>query len=301
VACIYEHQVRMVCALAKRWRGAGAGWSGLYLHAHAFHFPGRLAPGVKRRWPVTRALRDRGLRGLLMLDEGMAPRVQQELGIPVMVAPDPADAVRGVDEPLVGQARARAEGRPVVGVFGHLLPSKGVATLARCAIDPGSAQVAFWFVGAIHWPMFDAEEAGLLKRLAAGERQNVWLNDARIPDEAGYNALVAACDVLFAAYRDFPHSSNTLAKAAIFEKPVIVSEGHLMARRVREFRLGLVVPQDDPAASLAAIQRLCADPAGWAAQTKPRWSEYRELHSPTRLRAVLGDFFGSRDPDPDQR
>ncbi len=300
VACLYEHQTRMVCALADRWRGR-AEWSGLYLHAHAFHHPSRLAPGVKRRWPVTRALRDRGLRGLLMLDEGMAPRVGRELGIPVLVAPDPADATRGGGGALAAEARASAGRRPVVGVFGHLLPSKGVATLARCAMDPGAGETAFWFVGAIHWPMFDAEEAGLLKRLAAGERGNVWLHDARIPDEATYNELVDACDVLFAAYRDFPHSSNTLAKAAIFEKPVIVSEGHLMANRVREFRLGVVVPQDDATASLAAIRRLCADPAGWAAETKPRWREYRELHSPERLRSVLGDFFGARKSAPDQR
>lgn len=288
-ACLYEHQTRMIDAVLAGLPGRV--WSGLYMQAHAYHRPGVRAPGVKKKWPVKRLWARPGLRGLLMLDEGMAPRVEADIGRPVALAPDLAESACREDEPLAAEAKRRAGGKPSAGLLGHLLPSKGVGTLARALIDDGAPDLAALLAGEVHWAMFGEEETALLRRLRDGERANVWLREGRVPDEPAYNALLRSCDVLCAAYRDFPHSSNTLTKAAIFERPVVVSEGHLMARRVREYRLGEVVPQDDPAALLAALRGIARDPAAWRERTRPRWAEYRELHSEARLASVLAGFF----------
>jgi hypothetical protein len=43
--------------------------------------------------------------------------------------------------------------------------------------------------------------------------------------------------------------------------------------------MGEVVPQDDHAAIIQAIQSLTQDYPGWLAKNNPRWQAYRELNS----------------------
>lgn len=60
----------------------------------------------------------------------------------------------------------------------------------------------------------------------------------KIPDESCFNALIAESDLIFAAYKQFTGSSNLLTKAAAFRKPVIVSRGLCMGRRVEQYGTG---------------------------------------------------------------
>jgi hypothetical protein len=141
--------------------------------------------------------------------------------------------------------------------------------------------------------MFKAPQKELLERAMHAARTAIFLPQ-RVPDSAAFNALVVACDVLFAAYHDFPHSSNMLTVAAVLEKPIIVSEGQLMAQRVREYRLGEVVPEADPAATLETLRRVARDPAAWRAARQPRWREYRERHSAAALDGALRELLAIR-------
>lgn len=284
---LHEHQTRQTCAVVD---ALGRPWSGLYLHAYAVHSPERRAPGVQKAWPIWRLFARPGLRGLLMLDESAAGKVAERTGRPVELAPDLTDETPAPDHPLGARARRFAAGAPLAGLLGHLVPSKGAATLARVALREDARDLAFVFAGEPHWGMFSPEEAALLRR-AMAEAPTALFHLARLPDEAAYNAVFSSCDVICAAYRDFPHSSNTLTKAAAFERPLVVGEGHVMAARVREYRMGEIVPVDDEAALLAAVRRIVSDPAGWRAATRPRWAEYRALHSAARLDQVLADFF----------
>jgi glycosyltransferase involved in cell wall biosynthesis len=96
-----------------------------------------------------------------------------------------------------------------------------------------------------------------------------------IPDDAAFNGILQASDVVFAGYHDFPHSSNIMGKAAEFRKPIIVSDGYLMAERVRRYGSGEVVPQKNPAALTAALHRILADKKAWIAEHQPQWDLYR--------------------------
>jgi hypothetical protein len=162
--------------------------------------------------------------------------------------------------------------------IGHLRPNKGIINLAKVALNPAMGGIAFAFAGEIPWGMFDPADRESMERAIACAPSAIF-HLARIPHEVEYNAIVCASDVIFAAYRNFPHSSGTLTKAAVFEKPLIVSEGHLMAKRVREFRMGEVVPQDDNEAIIQAIRRLTQDYPGWLVKNNPCWQAYRELNS----------------------
>ena len=228
-SCLYEHQVRMLDGVIRCL--GGREWSGLYMHPHSFYFPGKRAPGVKKKWPISRLWELGGLRGLTMLDESMAREVEKKVGVPVCVLPDIADDSTSEDDALAEELLRRAKGKKVIGLMGHLVPSKGVVALAKRAMADASGRFFYAFVGEIHWEMFTEEEREILKGLS-GMGGHVWMHDERVPDEGSYNAILKSCDVLYAAYENFPHSSNTLTKAAIFEKPVIVSDGFLMAKRV---------------------------------------------------------------------
>lgn len=297
LACIYDREVQNSLSVV---RGLGLPWSGTYLQAHWFHNPERMPLGAHRDFPITRLLAAPGLRGLLMLDEGMSERVRAHTGRPVIVAPDFADETDGEGHPLGLRYRDAAGRRLIIASLGHLQPSKGCVTLAEVAMRAEAERFAFLFAGHVSWQLFDPEQRVCFQR-AKAEASNAFFHCERVPDERAYNSLVQACDVLFAAYVDFPHSSNTLTKAAVFEKPIIVSEGHLMAARVREYRLGEVVPQGDAEAVLRAILAITDDPARWRERMRPRWAEYRELHSKSRLREVLSELFSGPYPTLDQR
>jgi len=288
--CLYEHQTRMLHAVISRL--CGRQWSGLYLHAHAFHKPNVLAPGVKRRWPISRLWKQPGLRGLLMLDEMIAPHVSEIVQRPVLVMPDIAATELRREDPLAAEMEAFACGRTIIGLLGHIIPSKGVMTLLRCAKCDEMRHVVFAVVGAIQWDMFSDEDQLLLRKAFC--LPNVWLRDLRIPDEACYNALFDMCDVIYAAYENYPHSSNTLTKAAAFHKPVLVHDGSLMAERVRQYRLGECLAQD------CLITERCESLlllAGNRAEdrVKPDWNAYLAIHSEQRLAEVLAEFFPNAD------
>jgi len=289
-ACIYEHQVQLSAALARSLRRP---WTGLYLQAIAFHQPDRKVPRLQKDYPIQRLFADPRMTGLLMLDESAAGKVAQATGRPVVIAPDVAEGPWGEDHPLAAHCRQRAGSAPLVGLLGHLLPSKGITTLAEIALRDDAQDLAYLFAGEIYWTMFKPEQKALLERAVREARTAIFLS-GRVPDSAAYNSLVAACDVLFAAYHDFPHSSNMLTLAALLEKPIVVSEGHLMAQRVREYGLGEVVPEADAIAALAALRGITRDPVAWRSASQPRWREYRERHSVAALDGALRELLALR-------
>lgn len=283
--CLYEHEARWPLALVKQLRRP---WTGLYMHARAGLGAGAGTAGKPH--VITRLLASDRLRGLLVLNEEALENHAHTGKWPVVLAPDLTDAAFEPEHPLAARVKRFAAGAPVAGVLGYLLPSKGVATMAELALRPDPSGPVFLFAGEAPLDRFtEAERTRIVQAMTRAPR--ALFHTSRLPTEADYNALLQSCDVVCAVYRDFPHSSNTLTKAAVFERPIIVSEGHLMARRVREYRLGEVVPQDDAAALLAAIHRITADPAGWRASVRPRWREYREAHSEARLGEALTDLF----------
>jgi hypothetical protein len=107
------------------------------------------------------------------------------------------------------------------------------------------------------------------------------------------NAVIAESDVVFAAYKDFPNSSNVLTKAAFFHRPIVVSDGYLMAERVRRHNLGEVVPEGNLDSLVSAVTRMTAPGYYKNLCTNARWDEYAADHSLTRLRAVMRDLVES--------
>ena len=87
----------------------------------------------------------------------------------------------------------------------------------------------------------------------------------KIPDESCFNALIAESDLIFAAYKQFTGSSNLLTKAAAFRKPVIVSRGLCMGRRVEQAK----PPEKTTPENAAQLSARCVPKQGWTFRLSP--------------------------------
>ena len=267
-------------------------WSGLYIRPSTVR-NGTAVLNDRRVTPqVDRISQDTRLKALAILDEGIRPAFEQRVGRPVVVFPDFTDErmpAPGHQAQLADRLRAFAGSRPVVGMFGHLQRSKGLTTFCTAAQNAMLAGLCFAIVGEIDWLDFAPDERHQLQKCLA-ESPNVWTHLARVPDEPQLNALISECTVLFASYINFPHSSNILTKAAVLRRPIVVSDGLLMAERVRRFRLGEIVPQDDSDAASAAILSIVQDVDGWIERHQPAWDGYRQQHSFQALKSAFSEM-----------
>ncbi len=271
--CLFEHEKHLAQSAINALRRP---WSGLNTHARVGGSYQATAGG--NAFTLGDLFQDDNMVSVAVIDEEMTFVMEQSLGKPVIWFPEITQDEYRPDHPLERRFRRFANGSKLVLSIGHLRPNKGILNLAKVALDPSAADIAFGFAGEISWGMFTPQQRESMERLLS-EAPSAIFHLARIPDGEEYNAIFCSGDVIFAAYQDFFHSSNTLTKAAIFERPLIVSDGHLMAKRVREFHLGEVVPQDNPNVILQAIRRLADDYPGWLARNNPRWKDYREANS----------------------
>ena len=288
-ACIYDWDFRYLPRTAS---GFPWPWSGLYLHCRDFRMPGTPLPYTRMMPCPERIFRHSNLQSVAILDEG-ADEYMQRLtnGRPVVVFPDLANASAPAPGGVACRMKEFAAGRPLVGAFGHLQPTKGVTALAQVALNPENRHLAFAFVGEVMLGLFSTDDRQLIDQLRS--TPNVFAHFERVTDGPAFNALVRNCDIIFAAYTNFPNSSNMLTKAALFEKPVIVSDGYLMAERVRGYALGEVIPEGNVEALNSAIRALCDNTRRTGEKRQPQWERYREAHSSARLAEAFTRLLGS--------
>jgi glycosyltransferase involved in cell wall biosynthesis len=266
-------------------------WQGLYLHAMSFRMPGRPHPRLGRLMFPEKMFGGKRCRGVAILDEGISQQVSKAIGKHVVVLPELTDSAFATNEReamLAERLKQFAAGRPIIGLFGYLQKSKGILTFLEAARMPAASNICFALGGEMLWPLDRAESNKI--QLTLGEYPNIWNHLARIPSESSLNSLMAGCDILFAAYHDFPHSSNIQIKAATLGKPLIVSDGYLMAERVRRYNAGEVIRQGDAQALLDAIFKITKDPAAWVANNQPQWSEYCRENSFERFKSGLAEL-----------
>jgi hypothetical protein len=270
-------------------------WSGLYLDARFF----RLAEGpIKSPGPVIcpeKFLTLPSLHSLAVLDErAVEPLRKMTGGKNVAAFPDFTDfELPPPDSPAWGLAnkiRRFAGNRKIVVCVGYLEMRKGIREFTRAARHPDLDDFCFFLGGDLTWS--GIPQPVRAEMLATWEQSpRVLTHLQRIVDEQAFNCVIAAADIVFAAYTDFPSSSNILTKAAFFERPIIVSEGHLMAERTRDYNLGEIIPEGDVGALVESIKRL-----GAGGVWKGRWQDYKTLHSYVRLKSAFAELIGARPP-----
>jgi glycosyltransferase involved in cell wall biosynthesis len=226
--------------------------------------------------PVAAWCEARSFQGLAFLDEQLVAKYSRWfLDRAFVCLPDVTDCRMELPlSPLVEILRSRARGRHVVFFGGSIGGQKDLATWVQVVrtMDPNC-----WFfalIGEMHaYTLSESDKVGL-EWIQTHQPENVMVYDQYLSDEREFNSLIRQSSVLYAVYKDFPYSSNMLAKAASLEKPVIVSDAHLMGRRVREFGIGATVPEGNPEEIVAALTRMCLSPPH-----HDSFSAYREQFS----------------------
>jgi len=261
-------------------------WSGLYFHP--WYLRQNLGYSRWRRGPLTNhnALLSRNCPAVAVLDEGIADKLQALLGSkPVIVFPDIADdSAPDPAFPPATQIRERARGRKVIGLLGVLSKRKGMLMLLEVARRALQENWFFVFAGELLQNSFLPEEQQVLSEFVASDPPNCFFHFQRMPDEPQFNAVVAECDILFAVYQSFMSSSNLLTKAAIFKKPVLVSDAHCMGERVRKYGIGLTIAEDSVSQCMMALRQLCGELEREGRLKSARYEEYTRLHSTEQLR-----------------
>ena len=258
-------------------------WAGLFLHASIYRKPDRRDLSGRLFRPE-QIFEGELCKGVAILDEGVASEISSSIGKPVVIFPDVTDerlTANGGSQPLGDRLKQFASGKPIVGLFGHLQRYKGLLTFLQAAKLAAPWDICFALAGNLDLP--PSEETSRIHQ-CLNECPNLWDHLIRIPDGSYLNSLLQSCDIIYAAYLDFPNSSNILTKAAFLKKPVIVSDGFLMAERVRRFNMGEIIPEGNTEALLTAILKIARDPQAWIAGNKPKWVEYCNEHSFKRLK-----------------
>ena len=151
---------------------------------------------------------------------------------------------------LAVEIKRRAAGRLIVFMGGSIGQQKNLEKWIELILSTDPTQWYFVQIGRISYNNLTPADEQALGRIKQQPPENLYVHADYLPDETSFNSIIATADVIFAVYRDFYRSSNMLAKAAYFEKPILVADRCLMGERVTQYGIGLAVPAD----SLAAIQ-----------------------------------------------
>lgn len=247
-------------------------WSGLLVQS--------ALPSYKPWMPDVRPfLRSRHCLGIGVLNEysidalkPFQPSIQR--------LPDFADLSDPSNEYIINKALEEdVRGRKVIALLGSIATRKGISLLL--SVIPFLPEEEYFFLIAGKSSLGRTQNIQLYE--FEETRTNCLFDIERIPDESSFNGLVAASDVIFAVYRNFTGSSNLLTKAAAFGKPVIVSQGGCMGKRVAEYGMGAVIPENDADACRQAIIDLCRQ----GAPNPQSFAKYAAEHSLSKLKDGL--------------
>ena len=161
---------------------------------------------------------------------------------------------------LASEILQRAAGRKIVFLGGAIGGTKNLSTWYQAIQLADPARWYFIQIGAVNQSTLTTADQLNLKQILSVYPENLLIQDRYLPDEQAFKELIAISDVVWGLYRDFDRSSNVLGKAAVFRRPVIVSNRFLMGKRVRDYCIGAAIAEDAPEAVVAALDELSASP-----------------------------------------
>jgi glycosyltransferase involved in cell wall biosynthesis len=219
-----------------------------------WHLREILPPGTRRRWFARRL--EREADRIVAVSEAVATWVREE-GVrrPVEVV------YNGVDTEGVVQGTAearRAVGLPddgiVVGLFGQLLPHKGVLDFVRAAARVLDTRPdARFLIAGDGPPAFRAEVDAAIAAVDRGDRIR------RIGPRADAASLFAAADLVALTTRTPDPLPRSVMEAASHGRPVVAYRSGGVCEMVDDGETGLLVEAGDFEALARAIAELAGD------------------------------------------
>lgn len=189
--------------------------------------------------------------------------------------------------PVVREIHTRRGGGIVVGLLGVINARKGIDLLVDVIMNHDTSGFLFVIAGQCRRGDIPAAQYDFLKDSHANH-PNVIFSPNPIGSEDEFNAVIKACDLIYCVYKAHLHSSNVLSKAAAFGKPVLVSDGALMAERVQRYSLGCVLAEQTAESCLARLREMGTREYRERYSQTARLREYADDHSFKNLERVFG-------------
>lgn len=219
-------------------------------------------------------------KGMGILEEDKLLRFQSEIPQKKIIAfPDLVIPVKpNLDYPLVKHIQAEAKNRKIIGLFGFFAERKGALNFLYSSFLAAETNLHdYFFVLAGASIFYKRHTLEYLNRSSHEANSLIYLS--AIKNDGDFIAVLNNCDIIYAAYLDFPGSSNILSYAAFLNKPIIVSDNYLMAKRVKVYGIGLAIPQNDPVKCLEAIDCLLRGVDFDGNLLKFDFNSYTQVHS----------------------
>lgn len=269
-------------------------WTGLYFHPYFLRHKVRFLFLRRGLMDFTEAFHSTNCKTVAVLDEGIQNNLQNILKNKlVVVFPDVTDdSFPDRAFPIVHEILEKANGRKIIALVGSIAKRKGMQMLLDIARKTTKENWFFVFVGKFAGESFEIGERAEIQQTLDDQPENCFFHFDFIQGEPQLNALVEASDILFAVYEKFAHSSNILTKAAIFEKPVIVSTGHCMEERVKAYNTGVSVEYGNVQQCIEGIHYLLEQASKKGETAKANYEGYRKEHSMERLTNAFNAIWG---------
>lgn len=262
-------------------------WSGLYFQPRHLREPLKFQRILRGSLNPISVLKSSLCPVIAVLDEGVADKLQQKTHKSVVIFPDFADpSPPDLEWDVAKKIVEKASGRKIVTLLGTQGKYKGLLTFIEVSQTVKSGWL-FVFAGRFLRNGFTATELTRINNIVSANPSNCFFYLTRIPTESQYNALVWVSDVLFAVHENFPFSSNTLTKAALFEKPVIAGEKGCMGERINKFNLGYKTQEKNIAQNAVVLKKLYDELSVGKLSVQPKFEEYRQIHSIEQLTIVF--------------
>jgi hypothetical protein len=176
----------------------------------------------------------------------------------------------------------RAAGRKIIFLGGAIGGTKNLSLWTELINRLNSHEWFFVQAGKVDVATLSADDLRGLKHLQEAELENVYISEGYLSDESIFNEMISISDVIWGVYRDFDRSSNILTKAALFTKPILVSDRYLMGQRVSEYAIGAVVSESDIENVMLGLTRLMDNPI-----PAKNFENYATVYSTEALSAKL--------------
>jgi hypothetical protein len=228
------------------------------------------------------------LKGMCFLDESVCEQAQQAIPHKVFgYLPDITEnALPLTETALVREIKDKAHGRKIVFMGGTIGGNKNLASWYQLIKQADAREFYFVQIGEMFEDTLTTEDAFELAKIKKECPENLYIKLEYLPDEAVFNEVIRASDIVFAVYRNFKISSNMPGKAAAFNKPILVAEGYLMGDRVSQYGIGVAVQEDNVGEMLKAIKSL----ADTSHSMDSQFEGYRRDFSTLALSEQLNGF-----------
>lgn len=181
--------------------------------------------------------------GVLMQEA--VPFMSRLIHKPVIEVPDVVSIPGVIQNISVGELiQNRAKDRFIIGIWGALEYRKGIREFLQMAMKLPSDQYLFVMGGQIDCNLLSAEDKQIFQQSTTGNLENLLIIDHWLTEDE-FLSGIGSCDLIFAAYQDYRFTSGILGKTAAMGIPILVNDGYIMAKRVRDFKIGFVKKEQD--------------------------------------------------------